>query len=390
MLIKDEVSQKGYELIKKTLPKTDKIITEQSLNEVISLQAAKGPLQPPKEKAAFTRWFLDNSVKLAHSNYSHCTDQMCCVEEPSNEIFKHRFNMCLLEKSAGLGAKESGAFVDWFIKNLLKSEGLCQCMYLDTRGNITIGYGRLLLGLDLANPNFNLELTKLQAKEVYKDYNKVILERIKNNLKDFGVFKTCKNASIDSSGKIICPDEKLAVVASDEEIQNAINYLVDLSAKRQKSAILQRFPAKTYFNKEENPIFLDVSALDRVAKHDVEQKIKEIKTAVNLENKKCFADYDTYPVGAQLALLDMAYNVGANRLAKKFKSLTHLIMEQKWQTIANELEPTSKKPYFSRVGIQASRNEVTKILFILAAEWDKSSKGDVRDIYEEDESNFSL
>ncbi|SRR5579871_4897031 len=70
-----------------------------------------------------------------------------------------------------------------------------------------------------------------------------------------------------------------------------------------------------------------------------------------------YPDLDTYPLPAQVALLDMIYNLGAAGLAK-FRHLHSSIEAKDWAAAARQCH---------RMGIQASRNEWTAQQFMAAA-----------------------
>lgn len=71
-----------------------------------------------------------------------------------------------------------------------------------------------------------------------------------------------------------------------------------------------------------------------------------------------FNDYQHYPEQAKLALLDMAFNLGANGLLKKFPKLVSSVVNNDWESCAQECR---------RGGIGESRNAMTRSLFLEAA-----------------------
>ncbi len=64
--------------------------------------------------------------------------------------------------------------------------------------------------------------------------------------------------------------------------------------------------------------------------------------------------FEQFPSPAQEALLDMAFNLGANGLTRKFPKLIRAANEQDWQTCAVECK---------RLGISEQRNQSTQALF---------------------------
>lgn len=69
-------------------------------------------------------------------------------------------------------------------------------------------------------------------------------------------------------------------------------------------------------------------------------------------------DFEQLPSPVQIALFDLAYNVGTTNLQHKWPKLHQAIKQQNWQLAAQES---------NRKGIQAARNEHIKSLFLSAA-----------------------
>lgn len=67
-----------------------------------------------------------------------------------------------------------------------------------------------------------------------------------------------------------------------------------------------------------------------------------------------FKEYESYPLGARLGLLDMAFNLGNFGLVQKFPRFTQAAREQDWDTCSRECW---------RRQIQDSRNQEVKELF---------------------------
>jgi GH24 family phage-related lysozyme (muramidase) len=74
--------------------------------------------------------------------------------------------------------------------------------------------------------------------------------------------------------------------------------------------------------------------------------------------RQAYSDHDTYPDPAQLALLDMAFNLGTGALKKKWPKLNQAIDKQDWVDAAEQC---------NRPGANAVRNAGTKALFEQAA-----------------------
>jgi GH24 family phage-related lysozyme (muramidase) len=77
---------------------------------------------------------------------------------------------------------------------------------------------------------------------------------------------------------------------------------------------------------------------------------------------RLFPDYATYPPSAQLALLDLIYNVGENGL-KKFTSLGTAVKARDWNTASKNCH---------RKQISEERNKRTAELFVAAVQEEKA------------------
>lgn len=71
-----------------------------------------------------------------------------------------------------------------------------------------------------------------------------------------------------------------------------------------------------------------------------------------------FRQFDSYPTSAQMAILDMAFNLGTNGLWTKFPNLRRAIEAREWETAAKES---------SRRGVPAARNALVRKWFEQAA-----------------------
>jgi GH24 family phage-related lysozyme (muramidase) len=75
--------------------------------------------------------------------------------------------------------------------------------------------------------------------------------------------------------------------------------------------------------------------------------------------RKSYSKYDSYPSAVQLALLDMAFQLGTNGLKNKWPKLNKAIDAEDWAEAANNC---------MRPDANAIRNGGTKVLFQRAAE----------------------
>lgn len=74
--------------------------------------------------------------------------------------------------------------------------------------------------------------------------------------------------------------------------------------------------------------------------------------------RRLYTGYDEFPYEVRLALLDMAYNLGAGALKRRWRNLNAAIQARDWAGAARECK---------RRGVQTKRNDWTKELFETAA-----------------------
>lgn len=95
---------------------------------------------------------------------------------------------------------------------------------------------------------------------------------------------------------------------------------------------------------------LSEAAIDELLERDVATKLGEVE--------RCLPSLPTWPSAAQLAVVDMAFNLGTRGLIHKFPKLVTALDRRDWLTCSRECE---------RGGVSASRNQRTADLFREAA-----------------------
>jgi GH24 family phage-related lysozyme (muramidase) len=178
------------------------------------------------------------------------------------------------------------------LKNSLRNyEGCIEYMYLDTRGNVTVGVGHMLgcCG-DAESLTFVMRESGASATvaDIISEFNRVKAQQAGESASKY---KTCTQLDMPAS---------------------AIEALLD----------------------------------------------GDIATAENGMRER-FRNFDSYPVEAQTALLDMAFNLGLDGLARGYPRLHAAAEAGDWNACANEC---------LRHGIQQARNDWTKQQFEQAAQ----------------------
>jgi GH24 family phage-related lysozyme (muramidase) len=190
-------------------------------------------------------------------------------------------------------------------------EGEFPYMYLDSVNNVTVGIGCLLRSVAEAQA-LKFVYRHDQARE--KDGQQVVVARQGD-------------------------------AASGEEIA------ADFKSVRAESG--QGWRASAF--EKVTRLDLPTAEIDRIFFDRVATFEKQIKGHL--------PDYDRYPAPAQLALLDMAFNLGTNGLMTKFPKLIQAAKDRKWAIAAAQCH---------RASVSAERNRRTAELFSEAADDEKS------------------
>jgi GH24 family phage-related lysozyme (muramidase) len=178
------------------------------------------------------------------------------------------------------------------LKNSLKNyEGCIEYMYLDTRGNVTVGVGHLLGSCgDAETLSFVIRESGAgaSAADILSEFNRVKAQRAGESA---SAYRGCTQLNMPVS---------------------AIEALLDADIATAEAGMRQRF-----------------------------------------------GNFDSYPVEAQSALLDMAFNLGLEGLATGYPRLRAAAEAGDWNTCAEQC---------FRHGIQQARNDWTKQQFEKAAQ----------------------
>lgn len=205
---------------------------------------------------------------------------------------------------------------DWMDKsvvdNIKKNEGSTPHMYLDTKGNVTVGVGKMIPDADAAK--------SLQFR-------------------------------ID--------DQENGRYATSSEIENAFDKV--------KSDLSGQNEGANYFNPSKNDkfdkLYIDIDAQDNLFHEDLDRSKQELE--------KKFSEFDAFPKSAKAALLDMQFNMGDtkfqtetyNDATKTFKpawpKLFDAVDRQDWKAAGDESH---------RKDVSEDRNAEIKNLFYQADE----------------------
>jgi GH24 family phage-related lysozyme (muramidase) len=195
---------------------------------------------------------------------------------------------------------------------MIEVEGKYSYMYLDGKGNVTVGIGHLV-------PD------ESAAKTLAFQYRRDQLDGDKNvtNKKDEKAGSAAKAAEYNLVKKkfVKNPDKN-----KGEKTPSAIDF-----------ATLTE-------------LILSDKEIDKLFQGDFNSALTEIK--------KKFTNFDKLPESAQLGLLDMEFNMGINFSKAKWPKLFKAVEEKNWATVKTEC---------NRPEVQDSRNSWTKARFQEAA-----------------------
>ena len=308
-------------------------------------------------------------------------------------------NLALFPKAQALGPKTDAGLIDWYVKNFLpKAEGPHQYLYVDTEMKITVG-----TGLNLSDGRLQVYAYKDKAgKEHYsssipsakknkrvsafdpnlflkdEEYQNAILGKLTTIIRSFYI-----------EGKEDIKNDRYTskIHANRQQIRTALIYLshriVQEKEKKEKTGHRYHFPGAQSYVSGQNSIYADPQDTDRLER----QFLKELLPALHQQVPR----FSQFPAGAQLAILDMAYNTNFYRWKKQGSSVElHPFYEQinqetiDWESIATDPKnPAScsvadvtknfagktvhcSNFFFWRQKVSLTRNIATQILLILA------------------------
>ena len=112
--------------------------------------------------------------------------------------------------------------------------------------------------------------------------------------------------------------------------------------------------------KDMSHVDLDLTEIESLFDRDVAQFLNLLK------KRNYFPDFETYPAGAQLGMLDIAYSMGVDDFHDVFKRLHAALDIRNWIGIADQSGREVKKDKHGNPGIMAERNEVVRGWFLEA------------------------
>lgn len=282
-------------------------------------------------------------------------------------------------------SSEDEDLIELFYKHLPLIEGNYPYMYLDSKGFLTIGFGTLISKLDGPRvKSLVRELQKLSSEQLRTDLFETLDQTQVNDLyKEASInlaLKKVKSFEFEighgkkvNRGKSYVIDiyrrSHLFTHIRQEAIEGAFNELLRKSVllKAQQAKLGDKYEAnsaKSFFTYEGKPgannLVIKDEKIESMAKEMIKEKIKQLRSY--LPTKEGVPGFDGYPFSIRLALLDMAYNMGANKLlntpASKggFEQFTKLVKSQQWQKIVET------KHYFRR-DVSQERNDFVKKCF---------------------------
>lgn len=226
-------------------------------------------------------------------------------------------------------------------------EGRFGHMYLDGDGNVTIGVGHLIYQKPRNKRGVKTPVTTVDSvvKKRLAGINYTISIKYKDS-------KT-KDESRKPTTKELEHAFKAVASRTPGYLGRAYEKLSNLAYKTNTAS----WPDYSYAQ-----ISIDDKEISRLFKEDVTAKIEDIKRVLPYCQG---GKFDKLPVQAQEAIIDMAFNMGANGLKSKFTKFNDAMNANDFGKAANESE---------RSGIQPERNRYVKELLLEAAKQYKLKK----------------
>ncbi len=169
--------------------------------------------------------------------------------------------------------------INVFKKHAIDFEGFAQHMYLDVKGNVTVGIGHLIPDAEAATRlNFHHRETNGEVDDKHKRKGKV-------------------------------------------HAMHKRNAYLDVLTSKITNGSLKAFIDETHID-------LDPVVIGDIFRNDVNNFIDELT--------HCFPDFETYPASAQLGMLDLIYNIGRANFCGGFPVFQKALKFRNWIKVAEE------------------------------------------------------
>ncbi|MBS0615326.1 MAG: hypothetical protein JSR58_02085 [Verrucomicrobia bacterium] len=341
---------------------------------------------------------------LSHTDILNEAKLDLITQIPPNNYVLSPFNQAL-------GPKTNEGLIDWYIKNFLPiAEGSHQYLYVDTVGKITVGMGTNLsdrmtvfeykdnktnkFHYASSNPGRKGEkVIKFNPRNFLnnEEYKSAVLDKVMTLIKSFYVGKPL-DVKRDNYG--------YALKASRKQLEDALTYLcqriIDEPGKKaaaKKAKKPYHIPGPQSYVSEDNSVHADKDETNALEREFLEKMMPGLHAQV--------PQFAKYPAGAQLAVLDMAYNTNFYRWKTEYMktkggpvrvelhpfyraintdwvswdSVAYGAKDEGGCTVADVAKNFVKNQakcdnfLFWRKKIGLTRNIATQILLILADEW---------------------
>lgn len=324
------------------------------------------------------------------------------VSIPSNDL-------TIPSAAQALGPKIDQGLIDWYMENFLpKAEGSHQYLYACSEFKLTTG-----MGINLAAPDDHFKPDRLSVyqykdtktgglhysstkpliksklvaeldlelflDEDHKEYQKAVADKLMT------IFHTFY---IGNKSDLIKDHYSYSKTASRDQIIAAIKQVLIKIRQGKKNQAAAKAAEKKYhipgvkaYISDENIIYIDKKETDKWSKEFLEDMIIRLHSLV--------PRFSQFPAGAQLAIMDMAYNTNYSRWKHKsveLNSFCEKINQETidWDSVATDSKnpagcsvddvtdnfPAKSAPcsnfFFWRKKIGLTRNIATQILLILA------------------------
>lgn len=270
------------------------------------------------------------------------------TEDSLNQLVKVKTSYPLLPfYGQALGPKDKEGLIQWYLDYFLPAvEGSVQYLYLDSeKGIITTGKGinvenaLVTKGVKQKRVAFNPELFAQRTPKALA-YRNEIANKVRIFFKSLSLnnkmclFPHIFWGTITHKGRQNNVEENRAKFLTEEQLnQEILNALDNLVSRKLSHQYGPRYPAKSFLTGD-HTIVVDKETTDLVASEKVESAYNRLT--------RVFPKFLFFPAGAQLALLDMQYNLGEGKF-NEYQNLIRIVNGYNFEI--NNVSESFCRPY---------------------------------------------
>lgn len=242
-------------------------------------------------------------------------------------------SLCVATPSSTPSPTLSQALIDAYWVHAREHEGSVPYLYVDSVGKVTIGVGRMIGN-------------EADLKSFYATHNTALVHA-PGSTAACTVIRGVKSEQ--------GPMGKSGAPVTEADFLEAFRHMTSLGAKLLETAAAAGVEAKKKAaNAKSQAGCTDIRLSDEAAKAEFARKLREMfgeltrgtasaNVGGTVERSNPYAGFEEFPASAQLAVLDLMYNLGAQGLRMKWPTFTKAVKDRRWKDAAE----ASNRPQLS-------------------------------------------